>query len=448
MDYTFFDVETPNRYQDRICSIGVVQTDGDGNIKIADHYLVNPEQKFDARISQIHGLCESDVQNAPTFDSLWLTTLSDIFEGSVVVAHNASFDMRVLNKCLLAYELPFFDTTHLCTKNLARRFNIPSPDYQLPSLCDYFNVKLDNHHNALSDAFACAQIFWAMLSETKNPCPKGIPYIWDQNAKSNHIADNTTQAMMDLYGIVIGISMDGYISANENSALVDWQSRYEGNRRAPFFSDLFTFIDAALSDGTLSSEERNSIINMTTPFVSNNNCSPQTFAMQQLIGILRGISSDGVVNEIEANNLKSWLDESSDLNIPEFSKISHEVTQILADGVITEAENSHIISVFDRIINPVESNTNHSIQFDSSKFCLTGDFAHGSKGEIESLIEAHGGEIANNVSGKIAYLIVGGKGSSQYAFGNYGTKVKKALELIDKGKPIQIITEDTLFEAL
>lgn len=47
MDYTFFDVETPNRYHDRMCSIGVVRTDAYGNVKSADNYYVNPEQGFD-----------------------------------------------------------------------------------------------------------------------------------------------------------------------------------------------------------------------------------------------------------------------------------------------------------------------------------------------------------------------------------------------------------------
>lgn len=395
----------------------------------------------------MHGLCASDVCNAPTFDALWSSVLCNSFCDSILVAHNASFDMRVLNKCLLAYQLPLFDALHLCTRNMAQRLHVPAPDYQLPSLCDYFGVTLANHYDALEDAMACEQVFWAMLSERGIDAPNGIPYIWDQHAKTNHAADNTAQAMIDLYGIAIGVAIDGRILPSETRALTKWQSRNAANKKSPFFEELFDYIDTALVDGVLSMEERNAIVDMTAPFVSSNNGSPQTFALQQLIGILRGISADGIVNEIEAANLKAWLDESSDLAIPEFISIADTIDRVLADGVITPEESSHLLDMFDRVIDPTADTCEASIKFVGSKFCLTGDFTHGSKSDIESEIVSRGGEIAKSVSVKVSYVVVGGQGSAQYAFGNYGTKVKKAMELIEKGKPIQIITEDVLFDA-
>ena len=60
-------------------------------------------------------------------------------------------------------------------------------------------------------------------------------------------------------------------------------------------------------------------------------------------------------------------------------------------------------------------------------------------------IVSRGGEVAGNVSGKVAYVVVGGEGSSDYAYGNYGSKVKKAMDLQAKGKPIQIIAETDLY---
>lgn len=60
-------------------------------------------------------------------------------------------------------------------------------------------------------------------------------------------------------------------------------------------------------------------------------------------------------------------------------------------------------------------------------------------------IVSRGGEVTNSVSGKVAYVVVGDEGSSDYACGNYGTKVAKAMDLQAKGKPIQIITETDLY---
>ena len=76
MLYTFFDVETPNRRNDRICSIGAVVTDQDGTVVEKKSYLVNPESSFDDINVRIHGIAPVDVRNAKTFPELWYDSLS------------------------------------------------------------------------------------------------------------------------------------------------------------------------------------------------------------------------------------------------------------------------------------------------------------------------------------------------------------------------------------
>lgn len=98
MLYTFFDVETPNRRNDRICSIGAVVTDQDGTVVEKKSYLVNPESSFDDINVRIHGIAPVDVRNAKTFPELWHDSLSAFFPVDGVVAHNARFDLSVLPK--------------------------------------------------------------------------------------------------------------------------------------------------------------------------------------------------------------------------------------------------------------------------------------------------------------------------------------------------------------
>lgn len=81
-------------------------------------------------------------------------------------------------------------------------------------------------------------------------------------------------------------------------------------------------------------------------------------------------------------------------------------------------------------------------------FCLTGDFLHGSKSEIKEIIEDHSGRCIGSVSGKTDYVIVGAYGSEQWACGNYGSKIKKAMELQAKGSDIRICSEKELFDML
>ena len=103
--YTFFDIETPNLRNDRICSIGLVVTDNYGSVEHSDYVLINPEARFDNRNMEIHGIAPVDVQTAPVFSEVWENRLAEYFNGAFVVAHNASFDLAVLFKTISAYQI-------------------------------------------------------------------------------------------------------------------------------------------------------------------------------------------------------------------------------------------------------------------------------------------------------------------------------------------------------
>ena len=67
---------------------------------------------------------------------------------------------------------------------------------------------------------------------------------------------------------------------------------------------------------------------------------------------------------------------------------------------------------------------------------------------IEKRIIEKGGICGKGVTTKTDYLIVGGSGSDAWKFGNYGGKVQKAMELKEKGKNIEIISEDEFLKNL
>lgn len=84
----------------------------------------------------------------------------------------------------------------------------------------------------------------------------------------------------------------------------------------------------------------------------------------------------------------------------------------------------------------------------SGKFvCLTGTFIHGSRSSIQKQLENLGAIILKDISSRIDYLIVGDSGSSDWKFGNYGGKIKKALEYQKKGINIKIISEEDFFSS-
>lgn len=156
MRYICFDVETPNRLNNRMSAIGITVVEN-GSVCDEFYSLVNPEQYFDEFNINLTGITPQMAASAPTFEELW-PELSLILRSGLLVAHNAQFDMSVLSKCLRAYSIPHRDlTAYACTCRMGK-FLLPGlENHRLDTICRALFIDLD-HHNAGSDARACAEI--------------------------------------------------------------------------------------------------------------------------------------------------------------------------------------------------------------------------------------------------------------------------------------------------
>ena len=153
--YIVFDVETPNRYNDRMSAIGISVIE-DGDITEEFFTYVDPEAPFDLYNTQLTGIDKNTVAGAPTFPELW-----DIIEpkmsSGILAAHNAVFDLGVLKRCLRDYGIPWKNTAkYCCTVQMGRRL-VPGVSHRLNAMCDYYGIRL-RHHQADSDSHACAEI--------------------------------------------------------------------------------------------------------------------------------------------------------------------------------------------------------------------------------------------------------------------------------------------------
>ena len=158
--FTVFDVETPNRMNNRMSAIGITIIE-DRQIEKEFYTLVNPETHFDPFNTMLTGISEESVRNAPSFPEVW-EKIEPYMSGGLLVAHNAQFDMGVLKKCLLAYEIEWKPyVRYICTVQMGRRL-LPGISHKLNDLCDYYGIALD-HHKADSDSRACAQILLRYL---------------------------------------------------------------------------------------------------------------------------------------------------------------------------------------------------------------------------------------------------------------------------------------------
>lgn len=111
------------------------------------------------RFTAIHGIRMKDVSGAPTFAELWPSMAAYIGD-NLLVAHNAPFDRGVLAACLAHYGIPAAVPRFECSVVASRRAWPSLENHRLDTVSRFLGINL-NHHEALSDARACALIFLA-----------------------------------------------------------------------------------------------------------------------------------------------------------------------------------------------------------------------------------------------------------------------------------------------
>ena len=154
--FAALDFETANNEKGSACSVGLVRVE-DGKIIAKECRLINPQTYFlDDFTENVHGITADKVKDAPLFDKVW-QELSPLLDGvEFIAAHNAPFDRAVLYKCCDKYKIKPPTQKFVCTVNIARACWKLKPA-ALNNVCDHLGIEL-NHHEALSDALACAQI--------------------------------------------------------------------------------------------------------------------------------------------------------------------------------------------------------------------------------------------------------------------------------------------------
>lgn len=155
--YIAFDVETPNSFNHRMSSIGISVIE-DGEIVREFDTLINPETHFDRFNVQLTGISPYLVEDAPNFAQIW-ELIGPLMSSGVLLAHNAPFDLGVLAKCLRDYEIDWKPRVRYAdTCRMARVCYPKLVNHRLNTVSEHLGVTLD-HHQASSDAHACAEIF-------------------------------------------------------------------------------------------------------------------------------------------------------------------------------------------------------------------------------------------------------------------------------------------------
>ena len=158
MHYSIIDIETtgdkPVNF--KIIEIAIIKHDGRKELD-RYHTLVNPEERISPFISRLTGIHDSDVADAPKFYEI-AKEIVEFTAETVFVAHNISFDYGVVRREFkrlgFDYRLP-----HLCTVQTSRILLPGYESYGLKKITKSLGIKLSNHHRAIHDTEATAELF-------------------------------------------------------------------------------------------------------------------------------------------------------------------------------------------------------------------------------------------------------------------------------------------------
>lgn len=215
--FVVFDLETTglSPQNDRITEIGAVVVEQG---KITEEYdaFVNPGMHIPEKITQLTGITDEMVQDAPGQEES-LRTFLKFVNGRILVAHNAhGFDIRFLAAAAERYGIAF-DATYIDTLPLAQSLYLNLSSYKLNHIGKHLEIPAFNHHRACDDARALAQIFEKMIEslsareiETVQAVNVGLGGTRELAKKNFHllILVQTQAGMKNLYKMISAAHMD------------------------------------------------------------------------------------------------------------------------------------------------------------------------------------------------------------------------------------------------
>lgn len=281
LEYVSFDVETTGlNKSDRIVEIGFVAF-SEGKVLEEWSTLLNPLR--DIGKSNIHGITPTMVSTAPLFEEV----INDIFRminGRVLVAHNLSFDARMLiqefNRANTQGEIG----KGFCTMIASRRLLAGSGD-SLAATCAELGIKTLKAHSALGDARMTMQIFQQLMEDDQEVSPAFVEYKRELNptrvlvreafqpepddaldrirAFTQKVPFPTSDEKYVAYLLILNMAMqDLVISQSEQSELDHWANDLGISDKELINlhqAYLDSFVQAALRDGVITIQEREMI---------------------------------------------------------------------------------------------------------------------------------------------------------------------------------------------
>lgn len=163
MRHIVFDTETTGLHaegDDRIVEIGAVELVNYVPTGRTYHQYINPERKIDPGAMAVHGITDEQVADKPVYAEI-IQSFEEFIQDSILVAHNAEFDMRFINAEYRRLGLPPLPPNRFLDTLVMARKMFPGAPNSLDALCRRYNVDNSGRvfHGALLDSQLLAEVF-------------------------------------------------------------------------------------------------------------------------------------------------------------------------------------------------------------------------------------------------------------------------------------------------
>ena len=220
-EFVAIDFETATHSRNSACALGLVKVIND--VIMERHYWLfqPPQNRYEYSTIAVHGITPDLTSNLATIEGIY-SQLLHCLEGKTVAAHNASFDISVLEESLKYYGLvPPKPAEVICTCLL-------NDSKKLEECCEIYGIELEHHHDALCDAEVCAKILLASSGRRiVKPRKTSTISVWAERKISSDILaapdlsqiENKDHIFYDTKIVITGV-FDRYPDRNELAALL------------------------------------------------------------------------------------------------------------------------------------------------------------------------------------------------------------------------------------
>lgn len=214
-NYVVFDIETTGLDPefDEIIEIGAVKIK-DG-IKIDTfNSLIKPEYEIDEFITELTGITNGMVENAPSIDEV-LPKFMDFIRDYIIIGHNVNFDINFIYDNLEELNIPPITNDFVDTLRISRRLIPELKHHKLSDLANYFNIDTNGSHRSLKDVEITLEVLknlntmiiekYQNMDNFKDACkPKSHSGIRASDITTNNTEFDEENILYDKYVVITG----------------------------------------------------------------------------------------------------------------------------------------------------------------------------------------------------------------------------------------------------